>query len=212
MLLGLGSLLGSIFPKAQAVREATHYYKESAYASHAWHPAFFLGQMTCAWEIWEQLGQQVPDWLIMPVGHGGTLLAAWRGFQHLKNSGVTDKLPRLVAVQAEPYTPIYEAFRQGLSTPQITPQMESINADGVAISHPVRGVDLLKALRESNGISVAVEDAEVMAAYEELGYWGLFVEPTSALVAAGLGKLGSEIGSDETVVAVLTAHGLKRPL
>jgi len=197
---------------ARAVREATLYNKESSYASHAWHPAFLLGQMTCAWEIWEQLGQQVPDWLIMPAGHGSTLLGAWRGFQHLKNSGVTDKLPRLVAVQAEPYTPIYEAFHQGLGIPIITPHMASISADGVAISHPVRGVELLKALHQSGGTAIAIEETAVVEAHHRMAEWGLFVEPTSALVAAAMDQLKSMIAPEETVVAVLTAHGLKRPL
>ena len=81
---------------ALAARAATLNSHDTAYASHAWHPAFLLGQMTCAWEIWEQLGGKAPDWLIAPTGHGGTLLGAWRGFQHLQRAGLIDKLPRLV--------------------------------------------------------------------------------------------------------------------
>ncbi|MBK8049642.1 MAG: pyridoxal-phosphate dependent enzyme [Anaerolineales bacterium] len=139
-----------------------------AYASHAWHPAFLLGQMTVAWEIWEQLGGAVPDWLIAPVGHGGTLLGAWRGFQHLRRSGITNKLPRLIAVQAEPYTPIYDAVHFGLDSIHASPHMERISADGIAISYPVRSVAVIEAIRYSRGIAVEVTDQEVLAAHHAM--------------------------------------------
>lgn len=190
---------------------ATRLSKGTKYASHALHPAFLLGQMTCAWEIWEQLGYRVPDWFVTPVGNGGLLLGVWRGFQHLKQSGLISKLPRLVAVQAEPYTPIYEAFHNGWNVVQPQRHFESISADGISISFPVRHATVLKALRQSGGTVISVTDEEVLQGREKLASQGLFVEPTSATVAPALSKLKSQIQKGDTVVVALTGHGLKKP-
>lgn len=202
---------GSRHMATQAAENDTQNSREIAYASHAWHPAFLLGQMTCAWEIWEQLGQRVPDWLVAPVGNGGLLMGTWRGFQHLLQSGVTRCLPRLLAVQAEPYTPIYDAFHNEWSDIRPDPRMEKISADGIAISYPVHAASLLKAIRQSQGTVVAIEEKEILLAQEQLAQRGLFVEPTSATVAVGLEKARSLIGKTETTVAILTGHGLKNP-
>jgi threonine synthase len=201
-------------PRDMATRAAeadTQCSKETAYASHAWHPAFLLGQMTCAWEIWEQLEHIVPDWLVAPVGHGGAMLGIWRGFQHLLNSGVTNKLPRLLAVQAEPYTPVYEAFLNDSEEIDPTPRLGQISADGIAISYPVRSAAVLRAVHNSGGSVVAVSEEEVLKTQASLARRGLFVEPTSATVARAIEKMAATIGEHERVVAVLTGHGLKNP-
>jgi threonine synthase len=167
---------------AKAAAAASRMVKSIKYASHAWHPAFLLGQMTTAWEIWEQLGRRVPDWFIAPTGHGGSLLGTWRGFQHLQESGV------------EPGT-----------------CMEKISADGIAINSPVRSAALLAALRRSQGTVVAVTETEVRRYHEWLAQRGYFVEPTSATVTIALDRIRDLIQPGETVVAVLTGHGLKHP-
>ncbi len=174
---------------AKAAAAASRMVRSVKYASHAWHPAFLLGQMTTAWEIWEQLGRNVPDWFIAPTGHGGSLLGTWRGFQHLQASGLTDKLPKLVAVQAEPYTPLYDAFHSNMDKVISSPRIERISADGIAISQPVRSAALLAALRRSQGTVVAVTDDEVLQYHERLAQRGYFVEPTSATVTIALDRI-----------------------
>jgi threonine synthase len=209
-----GELVEVAGPRSMARTAAetdTQNSRQSAYASHAWHPAFLLGQMTCAWEIWEQLGGRTPDWLVAPVGNGGLLLGVWRGFQHLVQSGVSERLPRLLGVQAEPYTPIYDAFHGELDQIQLEPRVERVSADGIAISHPVHARSILQALRDSQGTVVAVEEDAVLTYHERLASRGLFVEPTSATVAVALDQERSLFGADETVVAILSGHGLKRP-
>ena len=190
---------------------ATRYNKESAYASHAWHPAFLFGQMTCAWEIWEQLGRKVPDWIITPVGYGATIVGLWRGFQHLQQAGLVDILPRMVAVQAEPYTPIYDAFHNRWSSTRPSVRIESIRADGIEISNPIRAEAAIRAIRSSEGTVVAVDDDEIHDAWQKLAYKGLFVEPTSATVAAAISQIATLIEPSDIVVPLLTAHGLKKP-
>lgn len=195
----------------RAAEAATQHSREIVYASHAWHPAFLLGQMTCAWEIWEQLDGNVPDWIVSPAGHGGLLLGVCRGFQHLMASGITNRMPRVVAVQAEPYTSIYDAFHDDLATINVGPRMERINADGIAISYPVRWKALVEAIRQANGTVVAVSDEDVMVVHHQLAEQGIFVEPTSATVALAIRQLAREFGPNEKVVGILTGHGLKNP-
>ena len=190
---------------------ATRLNKGTRYASHALQPAYLLGQMTCAWEIWEQLGRQAPDWYIAPVGQGGQLLSVWRGFQHLHRAGLIDRLPRLVGVQAEPFTPIYDAFHDGLNKASPPCALLGQNsADGIAIAQPLRSVTVLAALRRSGGDVIAVTEEELLDAQMELAEQGLYVEPTSATVAAAIEKLKPQLDSKQTVVAVLTGSGLKK--
>lgn len=218
-----GELVEVPGPRSQcavAAENATRGGRETAYASHAWHPAFLLGMMTLAWEIWEQSGRRVPDWIVCPVGNGGLITGIWRGFQHLRNSGVVERLPRLLAVQAEPYTPLVNAFDGRDSLDDAPLLLEAIRADGIAISQPVRGASALGAVRESGGMFVSVSDAEIDRAHAGLAGRGLFVEPTSATVAAALAKTSGELGNSvrgidsgrsPDIVAILTGHGLKRP-
>ena len=194
---------------AKAAAAASRMVRSIKYASHAWHPAFLLGQMTTAWEIWEQLGHRVPDWFVAPTGNGGSLLGTWRGFQHLQASGITSKLPRLGGVQAEPYTPLFEAFHGDMDKVVPSPRIEKISAEGIAISQPVRSAALLAAVRRSQGTVVAVSEEEVLRYHRRFARRGLFVEPTSATVGAALDRIRALIQPGDIVVAVLTGHGLK---
>ncbi len=183
----------------------------AAYASHAWHPAFLLGQMTVAWEIWEQMGRKAPDWVVGPVGQGGMMLGTWRGFQRLYEAGQIDKFPKMVAVQAEPFTSVYEAFHEHRDQIRVLPRTGSTLADGISIERPVHGRSVLSALHRSGGTAISVNDTEIQAAHQALAGRGVFVEPTSATAAAALVKLRPHIKPGETVAVILTGHGLKRP-
>jgi len=208
-----GELVEVPGPRSQcsiAAENATRGSREVAYASHAWHPAFVLGMMTLAWEIWEQMGRRVPGWVAAPVGNGGLMLGIWRGFQHLQKSGVTETLPRLIAVQAEPYLTLVDAFLNDEPEIHPMPLQATIAADGIAIAAPVRGNAVLEAVRQSGGLCVGVTEEEILRAHRRLARRGLFVEPTSASVAAALLACADDIPPDDEVVAVLTGHGLKR--
>lgn len=184
---------------------------DAIYASHAWHPACLFGFMTNAWEIWEQLGRRVPDWLITPCGYGGLFLGSWRGFEHLYECGITDRLPGMVAVQAEPITPISDAFLYGWEDIRPRRQLSStMLADGIAVEKPVRSRSILSAIHRSGGMALSVNDREIRAAHTALAQRGIFVEPTSATVAAALPKLRSHVRPGEIIVANLTGLGLKK--
>ena len=182
---------------------------EQAYASHAYHPAYLAGQITAAYELWEQLGRKTPDWILLPVAQGGQFLGYWFGFRDIFRAGFSERMPRLVAVQAERVAPIYHAWRKSLDTIPEMIDPEPTVAEGIAITKPVRGKRLLQVLRETNGCVIAVNDSEVLEAQQKLGYQGYYVEPTSAVAFAGLEKLKQELSEEDVVILILTGNGLK---
>ncbi len=179
------------------------------YASHAYNPAYLAGQITAAYELWEKLGRNAPDWIILPVAQGGQFLGYWFGFSQLLSAGLVDHLPHLVAVQSAQVAPIVCAWEAGLDhIPAVEPAGPTL-AEGVAIPRPVRDKRILQALRETDGRALAISEEDIQAAQELLAHKGYYVEPTSALAAAGYIRLMDEIGKGEIVVLPLTGSGLK---
>jgi threonine synthase len=180
-----------------------------AFASHAYHPGFLVGQQSVAWELWEQLGGNAPDCVVFPVGQGLHLLGAYIGFKRLNEGGLIDRMPRLVAVQAANLAPLCEAFAAGLDhVPAVEPVTPSM-AEGLAINHPVRGKRLLSAIRDTGGTCIAVTDDDILAAQWFLARNGLFVEPTSATALAAVDVAPDLADPGETLVIPLTGSGLK---
>ena len=174
------------------------------YASHSWNPFFFHGTKTYAYEVCEQLGWAAPDTAILPAGNGTLLLGAAIGFRELRAGGAIDRLPRLVAVQAGNCAPLYRAFH-GL--PDAAPT--ATVAEGIAIPKPVRGPQILDAVRESGGTLLAVSEQEIARAHASTCRQGFFVEPTSAATIAGVAQVVRAAAPGEVIVSVYTGHGLK---
>ena len=179
------------------------------YASHAYQPAYLAGQMTAAFEVWEQLGKKAPDWIVCPVAQGGQFLGFWFGFSRLLAAGLIDRLPRLVAVQSAKIAPLFHAWKADLEdVPEVDPIGRTI-AEGVSIAKPVRGKRLLQAVRESDGLVMAINEEEIMLGQQLLAHKGYYVEPTSALVMAALKHLVEEKKQVTNVLLILTGNGLK---
>jgi threonine synthase len=198
---------GSRAAAKQAAFEAAN--GDAVLASHAYHPGFLAGQQSVAWEIWEQLGGQVPDWYVVPVGQGVHLLGAWLGFSLLKHVGYTDKVPRMVAVQPALLAPIKQALDLGLNeVPEVETKQPSI-AEGLAIASPVRGKRILQAICESNGNCLTVEEDQILSAQIQAAQMGFYIEPTSATVIAALDNVFRMAGKEDCIVVSLTGSGLK---
>jgi threonine synthase len=190
---------------AQAALQAA---QTTFYASHCWNPFFLHGTKTFAFEVCEQLGWKAPDTVVLPVGHGSLLLGAYIGFDELFVAGITDKLPCIVAVQSERCAPLYQAFQSDLDDPA-TVEPQPTLAEGIAIARPVRGWQILSAVRDTGGRILAVTEDEIEQALTLLHRQGFFIEPTAAATIAGLRKYLPQAHSGEIIVAPLTGHGLK---
>jgi threonine synthase len=183
---------------------------EIFYASHNWQPFFVEGTKTLAYELWEQLGFQAPDNVVVPLGYGSNVLGCERGFAELARRGEIARRPRLFGVQAAncaPYHAAWQAGGEALVPTEISPTV----AEGIASAKPTRVVEVLRAVRDSGGAIVAVAEAEIVDALRALARSGIYVEPTAAAAAAGLTRLLADrvIGPHETTVLVLTGSGLK---
>jgi len=177
------------------------------YASHVWHPGYVLAIQTIAWEIWEQLGRKAPDWVIMPAGNGALLRGVRWGFRSLQKGKLIDTLPRLAAVQAANCAPL-RAYKKGDYLADHF-QAGSTVADGVAIPNPPLIEAMAAAVKKTKGRVIAIPEAEILPAQDELARLGFFVEPTAALSYAALPYLEQKLKPEQTVVIILTGHGLK---
>jgi threonine synthase len=146
--------------------------------------------------------------LIVPTGNGTLFLGIYRGFRRLLEAGLIASMPRLFAVQAAACAPIYQAFLDGAATPEIVAPTPT-TASGIAIGKPVRGSQILAAVRATDGAIVAVTEEEIEAAYDRLAQQGFFVERTSATAIAAVRALHDTLPAEGPVIVPLTGHGLK---
>jgi threonine synthase len=188
--------------------EAVRRSAEVFYASHNWHPFFLQGTKTLAYELWEQLGFAAPDNVIVPCGAGSNVLGCEIGFSELLRAGQIDAMPRIFAAQPANCAPIAASFLAG---EMVMPEVRPTIAEGTAIARPIRLPEVLGVLRETGGGAVMLSENEITQATFDLARIGAYVEPTSAQVAAALGKLlaAGTIAPDQRTVLVLTGSGLK---
>jgi threonine synthase len=180
------------------------------YASHNWHPAFVAGVSSLGFELWEQLGYESPDSVVVPCGHGGLVLGVARAFQALELSGGIARAPRIFAVQTAAFPAVADAFARQLLSPIPMHHGHTV-AEGIACRLPVRGAAVLRAIRSTGGKAISVTEDEIEQALAELLKSGTYVEPTSAVALAGLRKLsaGGDVDPGGRNVVVLTGSGLK---
>jgi threonine synthase len=185
----------------------------SIYLLNSINPFRIEGQKSLAYEMCDQLNQESPDRVVVPVGNAGNISAIWKGFTEFHKLGFIKQLPKMTGIQAVGAAPIVQAIKNG--SDEIIPvgKPETI-ATAIRIGAPVSWKKAVNAIRESHGTAETVTDAEILDAQKMLARLeGLFVEPASASSIAGLKKLAEngEIDSDEHVVCVTTGHGLKDP-
>jgi len=170
------------------------------------------GKKTAAFEIALDLGWRAPDWVIVPTGDGNILGATGKGFQELRALGWIDRIPRMVAIQAEGSSPIVRAFREGKKDAESGPA-ETI-ADSIRVGKPRDAVRALRALSASDGLALSVTDDAILAAAARLAREsGVFAEPSAAAALAGLERMVEEnrVKPSDHVVLMITGHGLKDP-
>ncbi|MGZ3558284.1 MAG: threonine synthase [Thermodesulfobacteriota bacterium] len=194
--------------REKTAKRAMKAASETPYASHCWNPFFLHGTKTFAFEVWEQMGWEAPDTLVLPVGHGTLFLGAYIGFKELREAGLIKTIPKLVAIQSVSCAPLYEAFKRGWQETQPIEKKQTV-AEGIAIAEPVRGRQILEATRETGGEVLVVTEKEIGRALKTMGRKGYFIEPTSAATVAGLSQYLRKKRRGEIVVSTLTGTGLK---
>jgi threonine synthase len=204
--------------REDTTRAAESAAQKTYYASHNWSPYFAHGIKTFGFEVWEQLGFRAPDAVLLPAGQGSLVLGWALAFEELMASGEINRLPRIYALQPEHCAPLESAFRKGMDAPDRVEKKETI-AEGISSAEPVRGPQVLAAVRRSGGAILALSEKEIWNGFQALARRGLYVEPTSAVVAAALEKFvrkdvpenltGTPVRKGERIVALLSGSGLK---
>lgn len=189
-------------------KEVSNAINEEYYANHVWNPFFFQGLKTLSFEIWEQLDWKAPDTLILPVGNGTLLLGAYLGFFELYRAGVISNMPKIIGIQSIHCAPLYFAFKEHLfDIPKVT--NNETFAEGIAISNPIRGKEILDAVSKTNGMFITVDTDEMISALREMYLQGYSIESTSAATIAGAKKYLKMSKKNEKIVSVLTGTGNK---
>lgn len=168
------------------------------------------GQKTISPEICQQLNWNVPDTIIIPGGNLGNVSALAKGFDDCLAMGLINKKPRIIVAQAANANPFYQAYTRGFD--KLEPvQAKKTLASAIQIGNPVSYPKAERAIKNYNGVVVEVSEQELADAAHRADKIGLYCCPHTGVALGALEKLVADktISSDEEVVVISTAHGLK---
>ena len=171
------------------------------------------GKKTMGYEVAEQLGWTLPDWIIYPTGGGTGMVGMWKAFAEMSALGWIDpvKRPHMVTVQAAGCAPIIKAYTAGTEKSEMWQNAATV-ADGLRVPKAIGDFLVLRAVRESEGAAVAVSDADMVAAMKELGRLeGISAAPEGGAALHALRVLIAEgrVTPNDTVVVFNTGGALK---
>ncbi len=173
------------------------------------------GKKTMGLELADQMGWKLPDVIFYPTGGGTGLIGMWKAFQELQAIGwIQGKLSRMIAVQAAGCAPIVKAFNEGTEHAELWPGAQTI-AYGIRVPAAVGDFLILRAVRESGGFALAVDDASILAAREQAAQQeGMLLCPEGAATLAAYQQslADGRISPDESAVLFNCASGLKYDL
>jgi threonine synthase len=173
------------------------------------------GKKTMGLELAEQLGWHVPDAIFYPTGGGTGLIGMWKAFAELEAIGfIGKKRPRMIAVQAAGCAPMVKAFEAG---EEHAPRWENAHtiASGIRVPQAIGDFLILRAVRESGGFAIAVADAAITAALDEMAREeGLLLCPEGAATYAAYKQslADGRVKPTDQVMLFNCASGLKYPL
>ena len=172
------------------------------------------GYKTYAFENWVDLEFRTPDHQIHPIGTGGGIFGAWKGYRELTAIRWTRSMPRLHGVQPAACSSVVTAAEHGREEAVAEGDPAATIAEAIANNVPLdAGRRPLRAIRETGGAAVRVTDQEMRDGIRRLGEEGFFAEPAGASTVWAAKRLAQQgiIQPGETVVLTVTATGLKQP-
>ncbi|KOV76885.1 threonine synthase [Nocardia sp. NRRL S-836] len=200
---------GTIADAAQALADVDLFD-----ASTLREPYRVEGKKTMGYEIVEQLGWRVPDVIVYPTGGGVGLIGIYKALQEMRELGwISEKLPRLVAVQSTGCAPIVRAFVEGAEESVFWDGAHT-SAFGINVPKPLGDFIILEALRQTNGTAVAVSDERIEADRVECARLeGVFLCPEGAATLSAVKALREDgwIRAGDEVVVLNTGAGIKYP-
>jgi threonine synthase len=185
--------------------------KHGIYFMNSTDPFRIDGYQIIGLEIFDQLDNQSPQYIFVPVSSGGHLIGLMKAYKELKKLGLIQHIPTFVGVQAQGCSPLAQAFSSGKPKVERISQPHSI-AQSITNPDPPGGNIALEMIRDVNGIVMAVTDDEILTAQQLLAqHEGIFCLPASATTLAGLLQLQEKrkINNSDRIVLVITGSGEK---
>lgn len=168
------------------------------------------GYKITAFEIFEQMNHTVPEYIAVPTSACGHIRGIFKGFKELKEAGITDKLPKMVIVQAEGNAPLVNALKKGINKPDIVDKPQTI-ASAITTGNPLGGEEIINKAKQYDWLYTSVSEEKILEGLKIFAQEGHYVEPSTATLAYGIQQLIQEekIKSSDKVVMILTGSGLK---
>lgn len=174
-------------------------------------PYRFEGYKVMAFEIAEQFGWDLPDNIFFPTGGGEGVIGLWKGFKELIELGWTEKIPRLIVVQSSGCAPLVKAYTD--KEPEVKEAWKNAEtiAAGLRVPHPYASYLILRAIKETKGAAVAVDDKEIISSMKTFFKMGIYACPEAASTLAASNKLASEgiLDLNEKTLLYLTGNAMK---
>ncbi|MFB0523387.1 MAG: threonine synthase [Candidatus Bathyarchaeia archaeon] len=174
-------------------------------------PYRFEGYKAMAFEMAEQFDWDLPDSVFFPTGGGEGIIGLWKGFKELTELGWTQKIPRLIAVQSSGCAPLVKAYNK--DEPEVKEPWKDAEtiAAGLRVPYPYASYLILRAIRETGGMAVAVDDREIISSMKIFFKMGVYACPEAASTLAALNKLANEdaIDQNEKTLLYLTGNAIK---
>ena len=174
----------------------------------AYNPLTIEGKKSAAYDIFISSQGNIPDVIFVPVGDGVIISGVYKGFKDLLSLGWIDKLPKLIAVQSTGSDALVRYFNTG----KLEYKPADTIADSISAGAPRNLYMAANAVKESNGIAIAVTDEEILSAQKEfIKQTGILCEPSCASVYAAYKRLitHNKIRSSEKTLLLITGNGLK---
>lgn len=191
----------------QAAAEYGWYNRNTGY-----NPYMSEGKKTAVYEICEQLEWDAPDVIFVSVGDGCIIGGIHKGLKDLLAMGWIEHMPRIIGVQAEGSSFLYQAWKDGEDVLTKSAVASNSIADSINAGLPRDRMKAMAAVVETDGAYVCVTDAEILDGITELARGtAVFAEPAGAAAYAGLVK-AVELGlvaADDRIVVLNTGNGLK---
>jgi len=165
------------------------------------------GKKTMGLELAEQLGWELPDWIVYPLGGGTGVVGMHKAFGELERLGlIGPRRPRFAVVQAAGCAPIVRAFERGEAAAEPWEHPDT-RVWGLRVPRAIGDFLVLRAVRETGGTAIAVDEARLpeiaarMARRE-----GLRIGPEGAAAFAAVEDLAARgtIAPGERVVVFQT--------
>jgi len=171
------------------------------------------GKKTMGYELAEQLGWTLPDWIIYPTGGGTGIVGMWKAFEEMEAIGwlAPGQRPKMVSVQTEGCAPIIRAFANGAATAGTWEDAHTV-ADGLRVPRAIADFLILKTIRDSGGTAVAISDRQMIDDMLVMGREeGVSAAPEGAATLSAVRALVAEgtIKQHDRVVLFNTGGALK---